>query len=129
MFFRIGPEFTCNILQRVRINFLPKNFHHAPARLVVDPLVHPHVSVMCESGLHPHVLNVLGMQMRSHLHMQMSHVVYHLNSLNLDNPGDMAHGYFAYVNEISFAYPEHLVHDGVARIRIQTQYFLSLIWV
>ncbi len=26
----------------------------------------------------------------------------------------MAHGYFAYVNEISFAYPEHLVHAGVA---------------
>ncbi len=24
--------------------------------------------------LHPHVLNVLGMQMRSHLHMQSSHV-------------------------------------------------------
>ncbi len=27
---------------------------------------------------------------------------------------DVAHGYFAYVNEISFAYPEHLVHEGVA---------------
>ncbi len=26
----------------------------------------------------------------------------------------VAHGYFAYVNEISFAYPEHLVHGGVA---------------
>ena len=26
--------------------------------------------------LHPHVLNVLGMQMRSHLHMQISHVPY-----------------------------------------------------
>ncbi len=26
----------------------------------------------------------------------------------------LAHGYFAYVNEISFAYPEHLVHGGVA---------------
>ncbi len=25
-------------------------------------------------GLHPHVLNVLGMQMRSRLHMQSSHV-------------------------------------------------------
>ncbi len=28
---------------------------------------------------------------------------------------DVAHGYFAYVNEISFAYPEHLVHEGVAQ--------------
>ena len=27
----------------------------------------------------------------------------------------MAHGYFAYVNETSFAYPEHLVHEGVAK--------------
>ena len=27
---------------------------------------------------------------------------------------DVAHGYFAYVNKISFAYPEHLVHGGVA---------------
>ncbi len=26
----------------------------------------------------------------------------------------VAHGYFAYVNEISFAYPEHLVHEGIA---------------
>ncbi len=26
----------------------------------------------------------------------------------------VAHGYFAYVNETSFAYPEHLVHEGVA---------------
>ena len=26
----------------------------------------------------------------------------------------LAHGYFAYVNKISFAYPEHLVHGGVA---------------
>ncbi len=26
----------------------------------------------------------------------------------------MAHGYFAYVNETPFAYPEHLVHGGVA---------------
>ncbi len=26
----------------------------------------------------------------------------------------VAHGLFAYVNEISFAYPEHLVHAGVA---------------
>ncbi len=26
----------------------------------------------------------------------------------------VAHGDFAYVNEISFAYPEHLVHGGVA---------------
>ncbi len=24
------------------------------------------------------------------------------------------HGYFAYVNETSFAYPEHLIHEGVA---------------
>ncbi len=29
---------------------------------------------------------------------------------------DVAHGYFAYVNEISFAYPEHVVHEGVARL-------------
>ncbi len=28
----------------------------------------------------------------------------------------VAHGYFAYVNEISFAYPEHLVHGGEARL-------------
>ncbi len=28
----------------------------------------------------------------------------------------VAHGYFAYVNEISFAYPEHLVHEGVTNI-------------
>ncbi len=28
----------------------------------------------------------------------------------------LAHGYFAYVNETSFAYPEHLVHGGVAKI-------------
>ncbi len=27
----------------------------------------------------------------------------------------VAHGYFAYVNEISFAYLEHLVHGGVAQ--------------
>ena len=26
----------------------------------------------------------------------------------------VAHGYFAYVNETLFAYPEHLVHEGVA---------------
>ena len=26
----------------------------------------------------------------------------------------VAHGYSAYVNKISFAYPEHLVHGGVA---------------
>ncbi len=26
----------------------------------------------------------------------------------------VAHGYFAYVKEISFAYSEHLVHGGVA---------------
>ncbi len=26
----------------------------------------------------------------------------------------VAHGNFAYVNETSFAYPEHLVHEGVA---------------
>ncbi len=51
--------------------------------------------------LHPHVLNVLGMQIRSRLQIQISHVV-------------LAHGYFAYVNEISFAYPEHLVCGGVA---------------
>ncbi len=25
----------------------------------------------------------------------------------------VAHGYFAYVNKISFAYPEHSVHKGV----------------
>ena len=29
---------------------------------------------------------------------------------------DVAHGYFAYVNEISFAYLEHLVHEGVAKL-------------
>ncbi len=29
--------------------------------------------------LHPHVLNVLGMQMRSCLHMQSSHVPTHVN--------------------------------------------------
>ncbi len=28
----------------------------------------------------------------------------------------VAHGYFAYGNEISFAYPEHLEHGGVAFI-------------
>ncbi len=27
---------------------------------------------------------------------------------------DVAHGYFAYLNEFSFACPEHLVHEGVA---------------
>ena len=27
----------------------------------------------------------------------------------------VAHGYFAYVNEISFADPEHLVLEGVAK--------------
>ncbi len=28
----------------------------------------------------------------------------------------VAQGYFAYVNESSFAYPEHLVHGGVAKL-------------
>ncbi len=28
----------------------------------------------------------------------------------------VAHGYFAYVNETSFAYPEYLVHEGVAGV-------------
>ncbi len=31
----------------------------------------------------------------------------------LISPVDLAHGYFAYVNKMSFAYPEHLVHEGV----------------
>ncbi len=60
--------------------------------------------------IHLHVLNVLGMQMRSPLHMQTCkvamchHIVY----------GTWLLCKFAYVNEISFAYPEHLVHTGVA---------------
>ncbi len=29
---------------------------------------------------------------------------------------DVAHGYFVYVNKISFAYAEHLVHKGVTKI-------------
>ncbi len=32
----------------------------------------------------------------------------------LNSHVDVAHGYFAYVNEISFAYPEHLVNERVA---------------
>ncbi len=32
----------------------------------------------------------------------------------------VAHGCFAYVNEISFADPEHLVHGGVAGMRQYT---------
>ncbi len=40
----------------------------------------------------------------------ISHVVY----LFMISHVEVAHGYFAYVNKISFAYPEHLVHEGVA---------------
>ncbi len=36
----------------------------------------------------------------------------------------VAHGYFAYVKEISFAYSEHLVHGGVAWRPLQTQKIL-----
>ena len=38
---------------------------------------------------------------------------------------DLAHGYFAYVNKISFAYPEHLVHEGVALIQDIVKVFTS----
>ena len=35
----------------------------------------------------------------------------------------VAHGYFAYVNKTSFAYPEHLVHEGVADMPPSVQLF------
>ncbi len=41
-----------------------------------DILVVPHSARGLQQQLHPHVLNVLAMQMTSHLHMQISHVPY-----------------------------------------------------
>ncbi len=41
----------------------------------------------------------------------------HASHQQLISHVDVAHGYFAYVNKISFAYPEHLVHEGVAHAR------------
>ncbi len=38
----------------------------------------------------------------------------------------VAHGYFAYVNEISFAYTEHLVHGSVAGYLGQTNKIIPI---